>query len=170
MAGANVETFLSNNKNFQQSFKDGDKKSPPARKVAIVTCMDARFHVEPALGLAIGDAHIIRNAGGRVSDDALRSLAISERLLGTNEIFVIHHSDCGMMKADNNVICEALAKDLGEKASQAGQKIDWLTFKSLEGSVRDDIQILRSSPLIPDNITIYGFIYDVHNGGLNEVK
>lgn len=170
MASTNVQTFLSNNKTFQQSFKDGDKKAPPARKVAIVTCMDARFHVETAIGLAIGDAHIIRNAGGRVSEDALRSLAISERLLGTNEIHVIHHTSCGMATFDNNHMVGVLKKDLGGAAEDEGKKIDWLTFKDLEGSVRDDLQIIKKSPLIPDNITVYGFIYDVHSGALTEVN
>lgn len=145
--------------------REGALPSPPSRKVAIVTCMDARLHPETFLGLAIGDAHVIRNAGGRVSDDALRSLVISQRLLGTQEIVVIHHTDCGMAKFTNADLRNKIQADLGVDSGD----FDFLPFKDLEQSVRDDVQIIRDSPLVPDDIVVSGAIYDVHTGRLQTV-
>ena len=138
---------------------------PPARRVAVLTCMDARLHPSKFLGLDIGDAHVIRNAGGRASEDAVRSLVISQRLLGTNEIVVIHHSDCGMLTFTNEQLAAKIESDLGVDVGQR----DFLPFSDLEQSVRDDVAFLRSSPLIPQDVPISGAIYDVRSGRLEEI-
>jgi carbonic anhydrase len=153
------DQFLEANKTFAASFDKGDLPMPPARHVAVVACMDARLHPERALGLEIGDAHVIRNAGGR-AQDAIRSLVISERLLGTTEIVVLHHTDCGMLTFSNQQLADKVQADLGVDVH--GQ--DFLPFPDLEQSVRDDVAILRKSPLIPKNIAISGAIYDVTTG------
>lgn len=159
------ETFVEVNKAYQQGFAEGGLPMPPARKVAVLTCMDARLHPERFLGLEVGDAHVIRNAGGRASDDALRSLIISEQLLGTEEIVVIHHTDCGMLTFGNDYLKAKLEAELGVDA----QTMDFLPFADLEQSVRDDVQFLRDSPFIPEGITITGAIYDVTNGKLTHI-
>ena len=159
------DEFAVANQQYEQAFDRGNLPMPPARHVAVVTCMDARLHPEKFLGLDIGDAHVIRNAGGRASEDALRSLAISERLLGTTEIVVIHHTDCGMMTFTNEQLAAKIKEDVG--ADVAGR--DFLPFSDLEQSVRDDIATIRQSPLIPKDITITGAIYDVRTGKLEEV-
>jgi carbonic anhydrase len=138
---------------------------PPKRQVAVVTCMDARLHPEKFLGLEVGDAHVIRNAGGRASQDVIRSVVISERLLGTNEIVVIHHTDCGMLTFSNQDLAKKCWEELGVDVE--GQ--DFMPFNDLEQSVRDDVDLLRRSPLIPKNIAISGAIYDVHTGELQTV-
>ncbi len=158
------DEFLEANTIFAASFDQGDLPMPPARKVAIVACMDARLHPEKVLGLAIGDAHVIRNAGGR-AEDAIRSLVISERLLGTTEIVVLHHTDCGMLTFSNAQLAAKVQADLG--ADVTGR--DFLPFSDLEQSVRDDVTILRASPLIPGDIPISGAIYDVTTGQVHEV-
>jgi carbonic anhydrase len=132
--------------------------------VAIVTCMDARILPGRVLGLAEGEAHVIRNAGGRVQD-ALRSLVISQRLLGTNEIAVIHHTDCGMLTFKNEELWRKVKDELGADA----RRIDFLPFSDVAQSVRDDVNYLRASPLIPDSTPIRGFVYDVETGELTEV-
>lgn len=154
------------NEEFAQEFDKGDLPAPPARQVAILTCMDARLHPERFLGLDIGDAHVIRNAGGRASDDAIRSLIISSHLLGTNEYLVIHHTDCGMLSFSNEQLQGQLTEDTGQDASQ----IDFLPFTDLEQSVRDDVEQIRQSPFIPDGVTVRGFIYDVRSGRLSAVE
>jgi carbonic anhydrase len=159
------DEFLAANASYARTFEKGDRPMPPARKVAVLTCMDARLHPEQFLGLDIGDAHVIRNAGGRASDDALRSLVISERLLGTTEIVVIHHTDCGMLTFSNADLAAKIQSDLGVEVGER----DFLPFTNLEQSVRDDVAILRESPLIPRDIPISGAIYDVRNGTLQEV-
>jgi carbonic anhydrase len=131
--------------------------------------MDARMHPEKALGLSIGDSHMIRNAGGRVSGDALRSLAISQQLLGTNEIYVIHHTDCGMLTFQNETIQGLLKERLGDKAGEAANAIDFLPFPDLEQSVKDDVEIVKNSPLINPGTPIVGAIYDVKSGKINIV-
>jgi carbonic anhydrase len=159
------DDFLQSNRAHAESFSHGDKPMPPSRRVAVLTCMDARLHPERFLGCDVGDAHVIRNAGGRASDDALRSLVISQRLLGTEEVVVIHHSDCGMLTFSNSDLVSKIGDDLGVDASGW----DFLPFKDLEQSVRDDVDILRSSELIPKDIAISGAIYDVTSGRLEEV-
>ena len=159
------DEFLGANERYASSFAGGDLPTPPARRVAVVTCMDARLHPEEFLGLEAGDAHVIRNAGGRVSDDAVRSLVISERLLGTEAIAIIHHTDCGMLTFTNEDLASKVKKDLG--VDVAGR--DFLPFGDLEQSVRDDVQALRGSELIPEDVRILGAIYDVHTGELREV-
>lgn len=136
---------------------------PPARKVAIVACMDARLHPETFLGLEIGDARVIRNAGGRASDDAIHSLIISSNLLGTQEFAVIHHPDCGMVTFTND--------DLRSKLADRGDAIDidFLPFSDNEASVREDVEKIRNSPFIPDGIPVSGYIYEVETGKLQTV-
>jgi carbonic anhydrase len=158
------DEFLTANQQFAADFTAGGLPMPPARRVAIVACMDARLHPEKALGVAIGDAHVIRNAGGRAAD-AIRSLVISQRLLGTQEIVVLHHTDCGMVTFSNADLAAKVQSDLG--VDVAGQ--DFLPFSDLEQSVRDDVAILRASPLIPADIPISGAIYDVDTGVVHEV-
>lgn len=137
----------------------------PKTRVAIVTCMDSRLHVAQALGLALGDAHILRNAGGRVTDDMIRSLVISEQQLGTREIVVLHHTDCGAQTFTNEAFQEELQEKLGIDVSHQ----DFLPFTNVEDSVREDMDLLRKSPLIPDDISIYGAVYDVDTGCMTEV-
>lgn len=158
--------LLEANKQYAAAYTKGKLPMPPSRHVAVITCMDARLHPEKFLGLQEGEAHMIRNAGGRASDDAIRSLVISQQLLGTNEVVVIHHEDCGMLTFTNEQLREKVQKDL--KASAAG--VDFLPFTNLEQSVRDDVARLRSSPLIAKGIPIGGYIYDVHTGRLTEVR
>jgi carbonic anhydrase len=156
---------------------------PPARKFAILTCMDARLDPAKFAGLSEGDAHVIRNAGGRASDDAIRSLVISHKLLGTQEFFVIHHTDCGMALFSDEVIRGLLEKSLDTAViddsgwrdvgtgpgSDAGEFIDWLTFKDPASAVTTDVRRIRNHPLIPGRIPVYGFVYDVKTGKLIEV-
>lgn len=163
------DEFVTANKKYAAGFDtagDGAKPMPPGRKVAVVTCMDARLDPAKFLGLSIGDAHVIRNAGGRVSDDAIRSLVISQRLLGTTEIVVIHHTDCGMLTFSNEQLTTKILEDLGSDTT--GQ--DFLPFTDLEQSVRDDIAAIKSSPLIPDSIPVSGAVYDVKTGKLSPVS
>jgi carbonic anhydrase len=159
------DEFLTANQSYVASFNQGDLPMPPRCRVAVLTCMDARLHTAKFLGLDLGDAHVIRNAGGRASDDAIRSLVISERLLGTTEIVVIHHTDCGMLTFTNEQLAAKIRQDLGVEVGER----DFLPFADLEQSVRDDVAILRESPLIPKDISISGAIYDVHSGELREV-
>jgi carbonic anhydrase len=158
-----IDELLDANKSFAGSFDKGALPMPPARQVAIVTCMDARLHPAAFLGLDIGDAHVIRNAGGRASDDALRSLIISSQLLGTKEFAVIHHTDCGMLTFSND--------DLRAKLADAGDAsgIDFLPFSDNEASVREDVEAIRNSPFIPAGTTVSGYIYEVETGKLRTV-
>ena len=157
-----AQEFQKANEAYASSFNKGDLPMPPARHVAVLTCMDARLHPSRFLGLEIGDAHVIRNAGGRASDDAIRSLAISQQLLGTNEVVVIHHTDCGMLTFGN----EDLRKKLKQQLDADAEHIDFLPFKDLEQSVRDDVATIKNSPLLLKNIEVTGFIYDVKSGKL----
>ena len=161
-----VQEFLKANEAYAANFQKGHLPMPPARHVAVLTCMDARLHPSRFLGLEEGDAHVIRNAGGRASDDAIRSLVISEQLLGTNTIVVIHHTDCGMLTFSNSDLRTKIKQELHANADS----IDFLPFGNLEQSVRDDVATLKASPLIPDNIEISGFIYDVESGKLIPVS
>src|SRR6266511_3630229 len=146
--------LLAANQRYAAGFTKGHLPLPPARRVAVLVCMDARIDPAKALGLQEGDAHVIRNAGGRASDDALRSLAISHKLLGTQEFMVIHHTGCVMQTFTNEQLREQLRSDLGADASE----IDFLPFIDLEESVREDVQRIRTSPLIPDNIPVRGLV------------
>ena len=161
----------------------GQLALPPARRFAILTCMDARLDPAKYAGLSEGDAHVIRNAGGRASDDAIRSLVISYKLLGTAEWFVIHHTDCGMELFNDEVMGDLLEKSLETASLDAqgwhdhgkapgsvhGRFVKWLSFKDAASSVVDDVRRIRSHPLVPGYIPIYGYVYDVHAGKLNEV-
>ena len=162
---ASFEEFKRANERYAAGFDKGDLPIPPARKVAVVTCMDARLHPAQFLGSELGDAHVIRNAGGRVSDDAIRSLVISERLLGTEEIVVVHHTECGMVTFRNEDLAAKIKEDLGVDAS--GQ--DFLPFSDLEEGLREDVEKIRASELIPDDIKVHGAVYDVKTGELREV-
>ncbi len=180
-----LDEVLAANKTYAAQFGDKGKLAmPPARHFAVLTCMDARLDPAKFAGLAEGDAHVIRNAGGRASDDAIRSLVISYKLLGTNEWFVIHHTNCGMEFFTNEVMRKLLAssletaalengafKDVGTgPGSRAGEFIEWLTIKDQAQSVLDDVQRIKSHPLVPKSIAVHGYMYDVATGRLNEVK
>ena len=161
-----VQEFLKANEGYARTFQKGHLPMPPARRVAVLTCMDARLDPARLLGLEEGDAHVIRNAGGRASEDAIRSLVISQQLLGTNTVVVIHHTDCGMLTFSNADLRTKLKQELNANA----EHIDFLPFKDLEQSVRDDVATLKASPLIPENVEISGFIYDVKSGRLSPVR
>jgi carbonic anhydrase len=159
------EEILAANQRYASEFGKGDLPMPPGRRFAVVTCMDARIEPAKQLGLEEGDAHVIRNAGGLVSDDALRSLVISHWLLGTQEAFVIGHADCGMLTFTNDVLRSKLTEETGEDASE----IDFLPFPDLDASVRASVERVRESPLLPDDFGVSGFVYDVRTGHLREV-
>ncbi|KAJ9490047.1 hypothetical protein VN97_g3215 [Penicillium thymicola] len=158
-----AKEFEAANTNYVASFTKGDLQLPPQRKVAVVACMDARLDPARALGLEEGDAHVIRNAGGRVSD-ALRSIIISQQLLGTREIVIVHHTNCGMLTFTEDVIRDKIRTDLHQNADH----IAFLPFGDLEQSVRDDIQILKDSPLVLE-VPITGYVYQVETGKIVQV-
>ena len=179
-----LKEVLAANKKYAAKFGDkGKLPMPPGRHFAILTCMDARLDPAQYAGLAEGDAHVIRNAGGRASDDAIRSLVISYKLLGTREWFVVHHTNCGMETFSDDIMRGLLAKsletatigksgwrDTGKGPGSAeGDYIDWLTIKDNPKSVVADVKRIRSHPLVPKTIPIYGYIYDVKSGKLVEV-
>ena len=179
------DEVLKVNAAYAASFGDKAKLAmPPARRFAVLTCMDARLDPAKFAGLAEGDAHVIRNAGGRASDDAIRSLVISYKLLGTREWFVIHHSDCGMETFTDEIMRDLLASSLetaslgeagwrdtgGGPGSSEGEFIDWLTIRDNAKSVIADVNRIRNHPLVPKTIPIYGYIYDIRTGRLNEVS
>jgi carbonic anhydrase len=179
-----LNDVLDANRKYSADFSaKGKLGMPPARGFAILTCMDARLDPAKYAGLAEGDAHVIRNAGGRASDDAIRSLVISYKLLGTREFFVIHHTECGMQFFTNEVMRGLLAssletaeltpqgfRDVGHgPGSREGEYIDWMTIKDQKQAVIDDVERIRNHPLVPDSIPVHGFIYDVHSGKLIEV-
>lgn len=167
MSKVEKEILQANKEYVEQFGGNGDLPMPPGRKFAILTCMDARLMPSKFAGLSEGDAHVIRNAGGRASDDAIRSLVISYKLLGTKECFVIHHTDCGMMTFDDAVMDKLLRQ---ENKTVEGTYIKWLTFKNLEQSVKDDIERLKQNPMIKENINLHGYIYDCETGTLIKVK
>ncbi|HEY4670581.1 MAG TPA: carbonic anhydrase [Gemmatimonadaceae bacterium] len=176
---------LSANEGYAKSFGSKSELAlPPARRFAILTCMDARLDPAKYAGLREGDAHVIRNAGGRASDDAIRSLVISYKLLGTREWFVIHHTNCGMEFFTDGVIRDLLGssletaelsaqgfRDVGKgPGSPEGEFIDWLTIADAKQAVIDDVARIRRHPLVPKSIPIYGYIYDVKTGKLVEIE
>ena len=178
-----LNEVLMANRHYVASFDKGDLAMPPARRFAILTCMDARLDPAKYAGLSEGDAHVIRNAGGRASDDAIRSLVISYKLLGTKEWFVIHHTNCGMETFTDDIMRGLLASSLKTatidengwhdgcdgSGSHEAKHISWLTISDLEQSVVEDVQRIRRHPLVPSDIPIYGYIYDVKTGALIEV-
>jgi carbonic anhydrase len=160
-----IDDLLTNNETFAERFEGNELPLPPARKVAIVACMDARLNPYPILGLSLGDAHVIRNAGGVITDDEIRSLAISQHLLGTEEILLIHHTDCGMLTFSDEEFESMLEQE-------AGQRPEWhsRSFPDLEEDVRDSIRRIKQSPFILRKDEVRGFVYDVSTGRLNEVS
>lgn len=158
-----ADEFLQANQQYAAAFDKGSLPMPPRRHVAVVTCMDARLDPAKFLGLQEGDAHVIRNAGGRAAD-AIRSLVISQQLLGTREVVVIHHTDCGMLTFTDDQLRQKLRDDLGAQTTDA-----FLPFSDLEQSVRDDVAAIRTSPLLLKDVPVHGFIYDVRTGRLQEV-
>ncbi|MFT6330882.1 MAG: carbonic anhydrase [Bermanella sp.] len=179
-----VKEVIAANANYVADFGNkSDLPMPPARQFAILTCMDARLDPAKYAGLAEGDAHVIRNAGGRASDDAIRSLVISYKLLGTKEWFVIHHTDCGMETFTTEIIGDLLSSSLKTASVDAsgwhdsnsgggttdGKYINWLTISDQEKSVLEDVQRIRNNSMVPGEIPIYGYIYDCKTGILNEV-
>jgi carbonic anhydrase len=180
-----LKEVLEANAKYSANFGEKGKLAlPPARRFAVLTCMDARLDPAKFAGLAEGDAHVIRNAGGRASDDAIRSLVISYKLLGTSEFFVIHHTDCGMEFFTNDVIRGLLNssletaeltssgfRDIGNgPGSRAGEYIEWLAIKDPKQAVVDDVARIRNHPLVPKSILVHGYIYDVRSGKLLEVE
>lgn len=178
------DEVLAANAAYAKNFGDKGKLAmPPARRFAVLTCMDARLDPARFAGLAEGDAHVVRNAGGRASDDAIRSLVISYKLLGTKEWFVVHHTDCGMETFTGEVMRGLLEKSLETAALEngkwrdvgrgpgavEGEFVDWLTIDDREGSVVRDVRRLRAHPLVPRSIPIHGYVYDVRTGHLVEV-
>jgi carbonic anhydrase len=160
-----VDEILAANEQYAGSFDKGHLPMPPGRRFAIVTCMDARLDPAKYAGLSEGDAHVIRNAGGVVSDDALRSLVISHWLLGTQEAFVIGHSDCGMLTFTNEVLRDTLASEAGADASD----IDFLPFPDVAARVAESVRRIKEAPLLPDSYDAKGFVYHVETGKLEPV-
>jgi carbonic anhydrase len=160
------EENLTANQHYAEKFALGHLPMPPARKLAVVACMDARLTVEQFLGLKTGDAHIIRNAGGLVTEDALRSLIISSHLLGTRTYYVIQHTDCGMLTFTDEKLREKLKTETGHDASH----LHFHSFSDVEKSVKKQLQTIRSNPFLPRDIDVHGFIYDVRTGKLREIR
>jgi carbonic anhydrase len=159
-----TDELLTNAGGYADSFEDGDLPMPPAKRVAVIACMDARLNPYGLLGLQEGDAHIIRNAGGVVTEDAIRSLAISQRLLGTEEIVLIHHTDCGMLTFRDDEFRRQIQEDTGIKPGWAAE-----AFDDLEADVRQSVERIKASPFIPRKDNVRGFVYDVKTGRLDEV-
>jgi carbonic anhydrase len=159
-----IDELLKNAKAYKEGFTKGDLPLPPARKVAVVACMDARLNPYALLGLQEGDAHIIRNAGGVVTDDEIRSLAISQRLLGTEEVILIHHTDCGMLTFTDDEFKRSVQDDVGIKPQWAVE-----AFPDLDEDVRQSVARIKASPFVPRKDAVRGFVYDVHTGDLREV-
>jgi carbonic anhydrase len=159
-----TDELIRNNENYVRSFKKGDLAMPPSRRVAVLACMDARLDTHKILGLEEGEAHVIRNAGGVATDDAIRSLVISQRLLGTQEIILIHHTDCGMLTFKDDDVKGKIESETGIRPAFALE-----AFASPEGDVKQSIARIQASPFIPNKSSVRGFVYDVKTGRLNEV-
>jgi carbonic anhydrase len=159
-----TDELIANNESYAAAFDKGDLPIPPAKKVAVVACMDARLDPNALLGLREGDAHVIRNAGGVVTDDEIRSLAISQRLLGTEEIILIHHTDCGMLTFSDDEFRRSIQDEVGIKPEWAVE-----TFSDLDEDVRQSIARIKASPFIPRKDGVRGFVYAVETGRLREV-
>ncbi len=160
-----TDDLLRNNERYAESFDKGDLPLPPGKHVAVVACMNARLNVYGMLGLQEGDAHVIRNAGGVITDDEIRSLAISQRLLGTREIILIHHTDCGMLTFTDDELKAQIQQEVGIKPEFALE-----SFTDLEEDVRQSIRRIQASPFIPHKDSVRGFVYEVETGSLREVK
>jgi carbonic anhydrase len=160
-----TDELLKNNEAYAAGFDKGDLPVPPSGKVAVVACMDARLHIYGILGLEEGEAHVIRNAGGVVTDDEIRSLAISQRLLGTEEIILIHHTGCGMLTFTDDEFKASIEQDTGIKPEWAAE-----SFTDLDGDVRQSIARIKASPFIPHKDSVRGFVYEVETGKLREVS
>ena len=160
-----IDELLQNASSYAETFDKADLALPPARRVAIVACMDARLNPHALLGLEEGDAHVIRNAGGVITDDEIRSLAISQRLLGTEEIMLIHHTDCGMLTFTDDELRRQIQDETGVKPAWAAE-----AFDDLEEDVRQSIARIESSPFIPRKDKIRGFVYEVETGRVREVE
>jgi carbonic anhydrase len=158
-----TDELLANNAKYAESF-NGPLPLPPARHIAVVACMDARINVYGVLGLQEGEAHVIRNAGGVITEDEIRSLAISQRLLGTEEIILIHHTDCGMLTFTDDAFKQSIADEVGIKPGWAAE-----AFSDLESDVRQSIARIKASPFVPKTDAVRGFVFDVATGQLNEV-
>lgn len=159
-----TDELLSNNDNYAATFDKGDLPMPPGKQTAVLACMDARLNVYGILGLNEGEAHVIRNAGGVVTDDAIRSLTISQRLLGTKEIILIHHTDCGMLTFTDDAVKQQILEDTGIKPRFALE-----AFPDLDDDVRQSIARIKDSPFVPHTDQIRGFVYEVETGKLREV-
>lgn len=159
------DELLENNRRYAESFRLGELAIPPAKKLAVVACMDARMTVEEMLGIKTGDAHIIRNAGGLATDDALRSLILSTQVLGTRAVAVIQHTDCGMLKFSEAELRQRIQQATGQDTSG----LRFLVFPDLEQSVAEQVHRIRSNPFLPRELQVRGYIYDVHTGRLREV-
>jgi carbonic anhydrase len=160
-----TDELLANATRYAETFDRGDLPLPPAKKVAVVACMDARLNVYGLLGLHEGDAHVIRNAGGVVTDDEIRSLAISQRLLGTTEIVLIHHTDCGMLTFGDDEFRAQIQDETGIKPEWPAE-----AFDDLDADVRQSVARIKASPFVPNKESVRGFVYDVHTGSLREVE
>jgi carbonic anhydrase len=159
-----IDELVRNSEAYAASFDKGDLPLPPAKRIAVLACMDARLNPHALLGLAEGDAHVIRNAGGVVTDDEIRSLAISQRLLGTEEIMLIHHTDCGMLTFEDDAFRQSVQEDTGIKPEWPAE-----AFKDLDEDVRQSIARIKASPFIPRKDGVRGFVYEVETGRLREV-
>ena len=160
-----TDTLVENSKQYAASFDKGDLPLPPGKKVAVLACMDARLNPYGLLGLAEGDAHVIRNAGGVVTDDEIRSLSISQRLLGTEEIILIHHTDCGMLTFTDDGFKASIQEETGLKPAWSAE-----AFGDLDTDVRQSIARIKASPFIPNKDSVRGFVYEVETGKLREVS
>ncbi len=160
-----TDDLLKNAESYAEDFDKGDLPMPPGKKIAVLACMDARLDPNGVLGLSEGDAHVIRNAGGVVTDDAIRSLAISQRLLGTEEILLIHHTDCGMLTFNDDAFKQQIQEETGIKPEWAAE-----SFDDLEEDVRQSLARVKASPFIPKKDAVRGFVYEVESGRLREVS
>jgi len=159
-----TDEYLANNERYAETFDTGDLPMPPSKKVAVIACMDARVMPSKLLGIEEGEAHVIRNAGGVVTDDEIRSLAISQRLLGTEEIILVHHTDCGMLTFTDEDFRRSIEEEVGVRPQWSAE-----AFDDLEGDVRQSIERIKASPFLPRTDGVRGFVFDVQTGKLSEV-
>ena len=182
-----LTSIIESNKDYSESFNQGNLSAKPSKSIAILTCMDTRINIEKVCGLESGEAHIIRNAGGKVTDDTIRSFVVSYKLLGTKDWFVIQHTDCGLSKITDEKMASLLESNLetasfengdwnsnkndnSESGSSFGHQVEWNTFLDLKKSILEDIEKIKNHPLTPSYINIYGLIYDVKTGELESLE